>query len=43
MREHLKPYIDGRWADPAELRTIKVENHLEIKGIVDYGSRSSTA
>jgi len=26
MREYLKVYIDRRWAGPAELRTIEVEN-----------------
>lgn len=39
MREYLKFHIDRRWADPAELRTIEVEN---INGIVGYGSRSFT-
>jgi aldehyde dehydrogenase (NAD+) len=26
MREYLRFYIDGQWADPVELRTIEVEN-----------------
>ncbi|MGI8334220.1 aldehyde dehydrogenase family protein [Actinomadura scrupuli] len=40
MREYLKFYIGGRWADPAELRTMEVVNPAteEVCGTVAVGS-----
>ncbi|MDA0249604.1 MAG: aldehyde dehydrogenase family protein [Actinomycetota bacterium] len=40
MREYLKFYIDGRWVDPVELRTLEVENPAteQVCGTIAIGS-----
>ncbi len=40
MREYLKFYIDGQWVDPAELRTLDVENPATeaVAGRIALGS-----
>ncbi|HME77155.1 MAG TPA: aldehyde dehydrogenase family protein [Mycobacterium sp.] len=40
MREYLKIYIDGRWVDPVEPRTLDVENPAteQVSGKISLGS-----
>ena len=40
MREYLKFYIDGQWVDPAELRTLDVDNPTteQVTGKIALGS-----
>src|SRR5881275_1820598 len=40
MREYLKFYIDGEWVDPAQLKTLDVENPAteEVAGKIALGS-----
>ena len=40
MREYLKFYIDGAWVDPAEMKTLAVENPAteEVCGMIAVGS-----
>jgi aldehyde dehydrogenase (NAD+) len=40
MREYLKFYIDGQWVDPAEMKTLDVENPAteEVCGTIAVGS-----
>jgi aldehyde dehydrogenase (NAD+) len=40
MREYLKFYIDGQWVDPAELKTLDVENPAteQVSGKIALGS-----
>jgi aldehyde dehydrogenase (NAD+) len=40
MREYLKFYIDGEWTDPAELKTLDVDNPAieEVCGKIARGS-----
>jgi len=40
MREYLKFYIDGKWVDPVELKTLDVENPAteEVAGKIALGS-----
>lgn len=40
MREYLKFYIDGKWVDPVELKTLDVENPAteEVVGKIAMGS-----
>ena len=40
MREYLKFYIDGKWVEPTELKTLDVENPAteEVCGKIALGS-----
>ncbi len=40
MREYLKFYIDGRWVDPSEPKTLDVDNPTseQVSGKISVGS-----
>ena len=45
MREYLKFYIDGKWVEPTELKTLDVENPAteQVAGKIAMGNAADVA